>query len=180
MNEDAERVNEAEKADLGARLNEALAGRDELKAQVNKLNEDLAAKDADLTAIKDELEKALSPEAAEAVAEAIAEQNTDEESIIAAELPEDKELADEVKNRRGNCASLAGRRSRIVNALAKKSGLDSAGWSADKIDGFFGAAAIRARANTGTRHAMGGKSAQRTNSGPADAKARMMAPWGGK
>jgi len=173
----AEEMLNEEKTFNAEALQEAISSKQDLEGQMDELQKKLDGANQELTAAKDQIEKLLSPEAQEGMANELNEQKDAEDAIIDAETdnmegedgaPVTNEEQTEEKDAFGNalkgCKSMAERRKTAVTRVMNMRGTKVEGWTQDAFDGAFKLLAANAKVHV----AKNGQ--QRTLNGSLDIK----------
>lgn len=194
--EEAEEMLEEQKAFNAEEVATAIAEKDALEAQIDELKAQLAEHDRHLAEAKAEIERHMSAEYQEALAQEAAEQTADEDAIIVdtaeAELEGEvvnEEIEEETKEkisnaiRKGTFAQR--RRNAVAYVFANQEREIPASWDQNAIDGAFEALVLSAKlrnARRGTartaanQKALNGKLTIAENRVANSARARMLRP----
>lgn len=159
---EAEAMLEEQKAFNAEEVATAIAEKDALEAQIDELKAQLAEHDRHLAEAKAEIERHMSAEYQEALAEEAKEQMEDEDAIIvdtaATELEDEvvnEEIEEECKEKIKNCirkGSFAQRRRNAVAYVFKNQARDiPASWDQNAIDGAFEALVLSAKMRNAAR-----------------------------
>lgn len=159
---EAEAMLEEQKAFNAEEVATAIAEKDALEAQIDELKAQLAEHDKHLAEAKAEIERHMSAEYQEALAEEAKEQMEDEDAIIvdtaAAELEDEvvnEEIEEECKEKIKNCirkGSFAQRRRNAVAYVFKNQSREiPASWDQNAIDGAFEALVLSAKMRNAAR-----------------------------
>lgn len=159
---EAEAMLEEQKAFNAEEVATAIAEKDALEAQIDELKAQLAEHDRHLAEAKAEIERHMSAEYQEALAEEAKEQMEDEDAIIvdtaAAELEDEvvnEEIEEECKEKIKNCirkGSFAQRRRNAVAYVFKNQQREiPASWDQNAIDGAFEALVLSAKMRNAAR-----------------------------
>ena len=145
-------------------LQEAISSKQDLESQMADLQKKLDESNQQLSAAKEQIEKLLSPEAQENMANELNEQADAEDAIIDAETdnmagedgaPVSNEDQDKEKEAFGNalkgCKSMAERRKTAVTRVMNMRGTKVDGWNQDAFDGAFRMLAANAKAHAKTK-----------------------------
>lgn len=173
---EAEAMLEEQKAFNAEEVATAIAEKDALEAQIDELKAQLAEHDKHLAEAKAEIERHMSAEYQEALAEEAKEQMEDEDAIIvdtaAAELEDEvvnEEIEEECKEKIKNCirkGSFAQRRRNAVAYVFKNQSREiPASWDQNAIDGAFEALVLSAKMRNAAREGYRRKATPRALNG---------------